>query len=116
MKTVIIPRQIAPNGSFPLELARTKPYGYSLFNLDAIATCCQVLSTMSDNLWTFSTPNGRGVAQAIGFMYPYIRNKDTWPYRHDIEYFADWPLRQPSLLFGCEALDQPAWFVGLEDV
>ncbi|HEY5446952.1 MAG TPA: alginate lyase family protein, partial [Pyrinomonadaceae bacterium] len=33
-KTVIVPNQIAPDGSFPEELRRTKPYGYSLFNLD----------------------------------------------------------------------------------
>ena len=32
-KTVLIPTQQAADGSFPLELARTKPYGYSIFNL-----------------------------------------------------------------------------------
>ena len=37
-KTVLVPNQIAADGSFPLELRRTKPYGYSLFNLDAFAT------------------------------------------------------------------------------
>ena len=50
-KTVIVPGQIAPDGSFPEELRRTKPYGYSLFNLDAMATVCQILSTSDDNLW-----------------------------------------------------------------
>ena len=37
-KTVLVPNQMAPDGSFPQELRRTKPYGYSLFNLDAMAT------------------------------------------------------------------------------
>jgi hypothetical protein len=43
-KTSLVPIQIAANGSFPAELARTKPYGYSLFNLDAMAAVCQILS------------------------------------------------------------------------
>jgi hypothetical protein len=42
-QTVYIPDQEAEDGSFPLELARTKPYGYSLFNLEAMATSCQFL-------------------------------------------------------------------------
>src|SRR5262249_34375546 len=37
-KTVLLPTQMAVDGSFPLELERTKPFGYSLFNLDAMAT------------------------------------------------------------------------------
>src|SRR5256885_7422490 len=53
--SVLAPHQIAPNGSFPLELARTKPYGYCLFNLDAMTTACQILSTPENNLWTFET-------------------------------------------------------------
>ena len=36
-RTVLVPGQIAPDGSFPEELRRTKPSGYSLFNLDAMA-------------------------------------------------------------------------------
>ena len=38
-----LPGQMAVDGSFPRELARTKPYGYSLFNLDAMVMICQVL-------------------------------------------------------------------------
>jgi len=38
-----LPGQMAADGSFPREIARTKPYGYSLFNLDAMVMICQVL-------------------------------------------------------------------------
>src|SRR6266542_4024448 len=54
-RTVIVPNQIAENGSFPEELRRTKPYGYSLFNLEAMATVCQILSTPRNNLFTYET-------------------------------------------------------------
>jgi hypothetical protein len=98
-KTTIIPTQIAADGSFPLELARTKPYGYSLFNLDALGMLAHVLSTGSDNLWEYAFADGRGLAICFRFMAPYIVNKQSWPYRHDVQYFDDLPVRQPSLLF-----------------
>jgi hypothetical protein len=53
-KEVIVSNQIARDGSFPLELGRTKPYGYCLFNLDVMSTVCQILSTPGDNLFAFS--------------------------------------------------------------
>ena len=34
---VLVLEQIAQNGSFPLELSRTKPYGCCLFNLDIMS-------------------------------------------------------------------------------
>jgi len=36
-KTVFLAKQMAKDGSFPEELRRTKPYGYSLFVIDAMA-------------------------------------------------------------------------------
>jgi hypothetical protein len=98
-KNTIIPTQIAVDGSFPLELARTKPYGYSLFDLDALGMLAQILSTGSDNLWVYTLQDGRGVANCFQFMAPFIANKGSWPYRHDVQYFDDLPVRQPSLLF-----------------
>jgi Alginate lyase len=99
-KTVLLPIQMKPNGSFPLELARTRPYSYSLFNLDIMTTLCRIASPKDEDLLKFSLPDGRGIAKAIAFMYPYIKDKSGWPYAHDVEYFDDLPVRQPSLLFG----------------
>jgi hypothetical protein len=99
VKTVLIPNQIAADGSFPEELRRTKPYGYSLFNLDALATTCQILSTPSDNLWTFARPDGRSVRAAVAFLAPFIADKQRWPHKPDVMYHDEWPMRHPSLLF-----------------
>jgi hypothetical protein len=99
-KKVIVPGQIQPDGSLPLEMARTKPYGYCLFNLEALSTLCQIVSESGDNLWKFSTADGRGIAKAIEYMYPYIRDKKSWPKPPDVMYFESWPMRQEALLFG----------------
>ncbi len=109
LKTVLIPDQMADNGSFPQELRRTKPYSYSLFNLEAMSGICQVLSTRQDNLWTFALPNGRSMGKAVAFMYPYIADKKKWPYPPDVMYSDQWPLRQQSLLFAGLALNKPEY-------
>ena len=102
-KTVLIPNQMAADGSFPLELQRTKPYGYSLFNLEAMSAIAQILSTSQDNLWTFQLPDGRGLGRAVAYMAPYIREKGTWPLPPDVMYFDNWPMRHNSLLFAALA-------------
>src|SRR5882724_4233446 len=106
-KTVLLPDQMAADGSFPLEMKRTKPYGYSLFNLEAMATICQILSTPKYNLWTFELADGRGMRRAMEFMSQFIRNKKTWPLQPDVMYDQYWPMRQNSLLFAGLAFDKP---------
>jgi hypothetical protein len=108
-KTVFIPNQEAPDGSFPEELRRTKPYGYSLFNLDAMSILVQTLATKEDNLWKWQLPDGRGMARAVAWMFPYIADKNKWPKPPDVMYFDQWPVRQPSLLFAGLALDKPEY-------
>lgn len=105
----LIPEQVAADGSLPLELARTKPYSYSLFNMDVLSTICQILSTPSDNLWSFTANDGRGMKKVIAYMAPFIADKSKWPKPPDVEYFKDLPVRQPSLLFGGVAYGQPEW-------
>jgi hypothetical protein len=105
-KTEYIPDQQAADGSFPAELARTKPYGYALFNLEAMAAICQILG---DDLWTWTTPDGRGIGRAIQFLYPFIKDKSKWTRPPDVMYFENWPMRQEALLFGGLALNHPEY-------
>jgi Alginate lyase len=106
-KTVLVPNQMAADGSFPQELRRTKPYGYSLFNLEAMSAICQILSTPRDDLWRFELPDGRGMRRALEYMAPFIRDKKSWPLKPDVMYDAEWPMRQSSLLFAGLALKRP---------
>ncbi len=108
-KTVLLPRQMAEDGSFPLELKRTKPYGYSIFNLDAMATICQILSTSDDNLWNYETAAGQSIYKGIGFLFPYIKDKAKWPFSQDVMYWNNWPVAQPFLVFGAMAKQQKDW-------
>jgi Alginate lyase len=102
-KEVFVPKQMAENGSFPRELARTKPYGYSIFQLDNLCLLCQALSTPDDNLWDFQLPHGRGIRKAIAFLYPYLADKSKWladGHRKDVQSWDGWPVRCPALIFG----------------
>src|SRR5690606_200003 len=99
-KHTLLPGQMAADGSFPLETERTKPYGYSLFNLDAMATICHLLSDQRENLWQFQTADGRSIGKGIAYMLPYVHDKDQWPYPKDVMYWDHWPVAQPFLLLG----------------
>jgi hypothetical protein len=98
-KTVLLPTQMADDGSFPLELKRTKPFGYSLFNIDAMCNLAQILSTPKDNLFDFKTEKGQSLKKGMEFIYPFIVDKSKWPYAKDIYIWEEWPARQSCLLF-----------------
>ncbi|HZP06909.1 MAG TPA: alginate lyase family protein [Terracidiphilus sp.] len=111
-KNDLMPNQLAANGSFPMELARTKPYSYSLFDLDVLAIVCEIASAPGDSpddLWQFKLANGNTYEKAVEFMFPFIQDKSKWPYAHDVEYFDDLPNRQPSLLFAGLAYREPKY-------
>ena len=106
---VFVPKQMAKDGSFPRELARTKPYGYSIFQLDNMVTLCQVLSSKKDDLWHFTLPDGRNIHKAVEFMYPFLADKSKWPHPPDVQAWNGWPARQPSLLFAGLEFDEPKY-------
>ena len=109
-KTILLVNQVAQDGSFPLELKRTKPYGYSLFNLDAMATICYTLSTKKDNLWEYTLADGRNIKKAYTYLMPYVTNKNNWPFSKDVMYWNEWPVAQPFLIFGSRGIKDPALY------
>jgi hypothetical protein len=100
-ETVQLPGQMAVNGGFPRELARTKPYGYSIFNFDVASTLCWSLSIPGSNgsEIRFALPDGRSMCRGAEFLFPFLTDKSSWPYKHDIQHWDSWPVRSPGLLF-----------------
>jgi hypothetical protein len=99
-KNNLLPNQMGIDGSFPLELERTKPYGYALFNLDAMTMNCLVLSDEQNDLWSYQTKDGKTLYSALEYMRPYVADKSSWPLEPDVMYWDNWPVAHPSFLFG----------------
>lgn len=106
-KEIFLPKQMAQDGSFPLELKRTKPYAYSIFQLDNMTTLCRVLSTPDEDLWSFQLPDGRGIKKGIAWLEPYLADKSKWPLKPDVQAWEGWPTRQSALLFSGLAFGNP---------
>lgn len=103
----LLPRQLAADGSFPRELARTKPYGYSIFQLDNVALLADVVTTPEADLWHTPLPDGRSLSAAVDFLFPYLADRSAWPYARDVAHFEAWPARQPVLLLAAYRLGRP---------
>jgi hypothetical protein len=92
-------------GGFPEELGRTKPYNYTLFNLEGFAVIAYFASTPEDNLWRYSTEDG-SLQKTIDFVLPYLLDKSEWPYPPDVQHFDELPIQSAFLLFAAEAYDR----------
>jgi hypothetical protein len=98
-RDILLPNQMDENGSFTRELARTKPYSYSIFNFDVMAGLCQSLKGLAPDPPTFHLADGRGLCKAAEFIYPYLKDKSVWKWARDVEHFDALPVRSPGLLF-----------------
>ena len=100
--------QMDSTGAFPEELSRTKPYNYTLFNLEAYAVLAQIASTTENDLWNFKSPNG-SLFTAFQFMFPFIKDKSTWIKPPDVQHFEELPIQSGGLLFAAMAYQRDDW-------
>lgn len=106
---ILLPGQLAFDGSFPLELKRTKPYGYSLFNVDAMTMVVYLLKKDNPSIFQFQLKDGISMYKAIHFMAPYVQDKSTWTYPKDVMFWDQWPVAQPFLIFGFHEFKEAVW-------
>lgn len=83
-KTSRIAAQIEPDGSQPRELARTLPWQYSTYNLEALFLLAHLAEQAEVDLWNFRTDDGRSIRKALDYLIPFATGRTPWP-KQDIK-------------------------------
>lgn len=79
--------QIEPDGSQPLELARTTALGYSTFNLTHILDMCYMAKSLNIDLFRIMSADGKSISKALGFLAQFIgKPASQFPYKQ----IKDW--------------------------
>ncbi|MFD5080246.1 alginate lyase family protein [Streptomyces sp. NPDC058371] len=72
--------QIAADGSQPQELARTRSWHYSTFDLVAYTRLADIGRHVGVNLWSYRGPDGQGLFKAVDYLLPAATGAQPWPY------------------------------------
>jgi hypothetical protein len=71
---------ITSEGKQPRELARTKSWSYSCFNLKNICKGGVMAQSLGVGFWDHQDPEGRGsLKKAMLFLVPFLKNPGSWP-------------------------------------
>ena len=71
---------ITPEGKQPRELARTKSWSYSCFNLKNICKGGVMAQALGVPFWDHQGPEGKGsLKKAMLFLVPFLKNPESWP-------------------------------------
>ncbi|MFW6154736.1 MAG: alginate lyase family protein [Planctomycetota bacterium] len=74
-----IAAQIEPDGSQPLELARTRSMTYTTMNLVGFARATTLAARAGVDLWTWQSADGRCLRRAVDWLAPFAAGEAPWP-------------------------------------
>ena len=77
-KTKRIAVQIQADGKQPLELARTKSFGYTVFNFTALARLSQMGNNVGVDLWHYTAPSGGSLHVEADYLAPFVTGAQKW--------------------------------------
>jgi hypothetical protein len=111
-------RQVNPDGSQSLELARTRGFSYSVFNLRALMSLADLGERVGVDLWNFQTKDGRSIRHALDFLLPYATGSKKWEYRQITEFTPQelvFPLLKAAMKLRNPDYERAAEKIGIPD-
>ncbi|MEY9965160.1 hypothetical protein ABIA33_003202 [Streptacidiphilus sp. MAP12-16] len=78
VETRLLPGQLAADGSEPQELARTRSWHYSNFNLVALTRLALIGQHVGVDLWHSSTPKGGSILTSVNYLIPAATGAVKW--------------------------------------
>ncbi|MER5896181.1 alginate lyase family protein [Streptomyces sp. NPDC001876] len=72
--------QIAEDGSQPQELARTRSWHYSTFDLVAYTRLAAIGRQVGVDLWDYEGPQGQSLFRAVRYLLPAATGAAPWPH------------------------------------
>lgn len=72
--------QIAADGSQPQELARTRSWHYSVFDLVAYSRLAAIGRHVGVDLWGYRGPQGQSLFRAVDYLLPAATGAAAWPH------------------------------------
>lgn len=86
-----IGKEFEPDGSQPRELARTRSWDYSIFDLTAFLRVAALGDRVGVDLWNYKTADGRSLRKGVDFLVPFATGEKRWPFKQIT------PLRRSAL-------------------
>ena len=76
-----VQEQVAPNGTLPLELARTRSMHYTWWDMIAFFELAQLAGHVGVDLWHYETAAGQSLKKALDWIAPWtLEGAVPWPY------------------------------------
>lgn len=71
--------QVEADGKQPLEIERTRGFGYSCGNLMGLCALARLGQECNVDLWHYESPGGGSIAKAYDYLLPYLTTDTPWP-------------------------------------
>jgi beta-glucosidase len=83
-----IAQEFEPDGRQPREIARTRAWDYSIFDLTAFLHLAALGDRVGVDLWNYSTADGRSLRQGLDYLVPFATGEKRFPHRQITEFNA----------------------------
>lgn len=108
--------QIEPDGRMPHELTRTQSLHYATWTVVGLMDMADLASCVNEDLWRWSSPDGRSLRGAVDFVAAYAGREGEWPYPElkagsaaslpEVTARAAWAFSDPDLAAKADAYRQ----------